>query len=133
MNGDVLTDLDVRRLIDHGRGKGFDLTVAFTDHVYESPFGVLTINDGRVEGIVEKPSVTYSVSAGIYLVSRRALEYVPDETFFTMPELIHSLLAGGGTVGAFRVEEFWLGLETIARFDEAMRELQALGSPEPEL
>ena len=126
MNGDVLTKLDVRRLIDYGRRAGHDLTVAYTDYVYESPFGVLTIEDGRIAGIVEKPTVTHAISAGIYHVTARALEYVPEKTFFTMPQLIDALVRDGRSVGALRIDDFWLGLETIARFDEAMRELQAL-------
>ena len=126
MNGDVLTKLDVRRLIDYGRRTGHDLTVAYTDYVYESPFGVLTIEDGQIAGIVEKPTVTHAVSAGIYHVTSRALEYIPADTFFTMPQLIDALVQDARSVGAFRIDDFWLGLETIARFDEAMRELQAL-------
>jgi len=126
MNGDVLTNLDFRRLVDHGQRAGHDLTVAYTEHVYESPFGVLNVDDGRVESIVEKPTVTYAISAGIYLVSARALVHVPDGTFFTMPELIERLLEDGRTVGAFHVDAFWMGLETISRFEEAMQELQQL-------
>ena len=34
------------------------------------------------------------------------------------------LLADGRPVGAFHVEGFWLGLETVSRFEEAMQELQ---------
>jgi NDP-sugar pyrophosphorylase family protein len=126
MNGDVLTHLDFGRLLDAATANGCDLTVAYTTHVYTSPFGVLEIADGHVTGIVEKPSVTHDVSAGIYVVSASALAYVPDGRAFTMPELIQALLDDGRSVGAFRIDEFWLGLETISRFEEAMAELQAL-------
>ena len=126
MNGDVLTRLDFRRLIERGTANGSDLTVAYTTHVYESPFGVLQIDGDVLAGIVEKPTVTHDVSAGVYVVRAGALGYVPDDTFFTMPDLISALLADGRRVGVFKIEGFWLGLETIGRFDEAMRELQAL-------
>lgn len=133
MNGDVLTTLDFGLLFEHGRRHEHDLTIAYTKYVYESPFGVLDLDDGRVVGIVEKPSVEYAISAGIYLVRGAVIDHVPDG-FFTMPELTRRLLDAGRSVGAFYVEEFWLGLETIARFEDAIQELERVaGERDPDL
>jgi NDP-sugar pyrophosphorylase family protein len=126
MNGDVLTKLDFSRMLEFGEGGGHELTIGYTRYVYESPFGVLALDGDDVTGIVEKPRTEYPISAGIYVVSESALELVPDRTFFTMPELIDALLSRGRSVGAFHIEEFWIGLETIARFDEALSTLDAL-------
>jgi NDP-sugar pyrophosphorylase family protein len=126
MNGDVLTRLDFSQMVDFARAGGFDLTTAYTTYVYESPFGVLSVDDGRVTEIVEKPTTEYPISAGIYVVRAGVIDLVPVGTFFTMPELITTLIRAGRTVGAFRIEEFWIGLETISRFDEAIQELREL-------
>jgi NDP-sugar pyrophosphorylase family protein len=123
MNGDVLTRLDFGRLVEFARERDFALTTAYTKYVYESPFGVLSVAGDHLEGIVEKPTTTYPISAGIYVVTPRAIDIVPEHSFFTMPELITSLLARGETVGAYAIEEFWLGLETVSRFEEAIQEL----------
>jgi len=123
MNGDVLTRLDFARLVEFGRDRGHELTIVHTKHVYQSPFGVLSIEDEQVVGITEKPSVEYAISAGIYYLRGGVLDYVPDG-HFTIPELIERLLAEGRSVGAYYLDEFWMGLETITRFDEAMQELQ---------
>jgi len=130
MNGDVLTQLDFGEMVAFSRDGDFDLTTAYTIYRYESPFGVLSIDGDRVRGIVEKPTTEYFISAGIYVLSRHAVDLVPDGTFFTMPDLMSALLADGREVGAFRIDDFWIGLETIARFDEAM---QVLGSVSGEL
>jgi NDP-sugar pyrophosphorylase family protein len=123
MNGDVLAKMDFGRLLEDTRERGFDLTTCYTTYTYESPFGVLSISDGCVESITEKPRVDYAISAGIYAVNARALDLVPDDGYFTMPELMTSLIASERPVGAFHVDGFWIGLETIALFDEAIREL----------
>ena len=34
-------------------------------------------------------------------------------------------------VGAFHIDEFWIGLETVARFEEAIRELHELSGEGP--
>lgn len=123
MNGDIVTQLDFSRFIDFGVSGDFDLTVGYVKYVYRSPFGVLSIQDGIVHDIVEKPSQDYSISAGIYLLKAPALAFIPDDTFFTMPDLIRKLRAVGRKVGAYPIKEFWMGLENVNHFDEALKEL----------
>lgn len=123
MNGDIVTQLDFDGFIEFGLKGGFDLTVGYVKHVYRSPFGVLSIQDGIVEDIVEKPSQDYSISAGIYLLKAPTLAFVPDDTLFTMPDLIKKLRAVGNKVGAYYIKEFWMGLENVNHFDEALKQL----------
>jgi NDP-sugar pyrophosphorylase family protein len=131
MNGDILTKMDFRDFLQTGRRKNWDLTVAYTKHVYQSPFGVLTIESDQIRGIVEKPSHESLISAGMYCVKSTTLAHVPDGTFFTVPDLIRTLIAAGKTVGAYFVRECWIGLETIVHFEEALKELHNAPSVEP--
>lgn len=124
MNGDILTDLDFRSFVAHARNEDCDLLVGYTKHVYRSPFGVLTMANGRVTGIVEKPSQEFPVSAGIYCVKATALPFVPAEQFFTVPDLIMKLLAAGKKVGVYHIQECWIGLESVNHFEEAVKELR---------
>ncbi len=123
MNGDILTKLDFGHFLDAGRKNNWDLTVGYTKYVYRSPFGVLSIVDGVVQGITEKPSQEYPISAGIYCLSSTALDFVPPETFFTMPDLIQKLIAAKRKIGAYQIQECWMGLEGVDHFDEALKEL----------
>lgn len=129
MNGDVVAELDFRRFVEASRGSDSDLTVAYTNYLYRSPYGVLTIDGGAVQDIVEKPEHEFSISAGIYCLRPAALELVPEGVFFTMPELIHRLLAAGRSVNAYRLEGHWIGLESIPDFDQALRKLDELAGP----
>jgi NDP-mannose synthase len=123
LNGDVLTTFDVRRLSDFRREGGFDLAVGYTTHLYESPFGVLTLEGSSLVGIVEKPTLEQTISAGIYAVDPGVIAYVPPRTPFTMPQLIDALLADGKRIGALEIEDIWAGLESISHFEEAVRQV----------
>jgi NDP-sugar pyrophosphorylase family protein len=128
MNGDVITELDFNAFMQAGCASGCDLTVAYTNYRYRSPYGVLEIDGGAVTGVTEKPEQEYAVSAGIYCVNARALAWVPRRAFFTMPELMKRLHAAGRRVQAYPIPGYWLGLETIENFEEAVRRLgQARG------
>jgi NDP-mannose synthase len=123
LNGDVLTTFDVRKLSDFRREGGFDLAVGCTTHLYESPFGVLTLEGSSVVGIVEKPRLEQTISAGIYAVDPGVIAYVPPRTPFTIPQLIDALLADGKRIGALEIEDVWAGLESISHFEEAVRQV----------
>jgi NDP-sugar pyrophosphorylase family protein len=123
MNGDILTKLDFRAFVAAARARAWDLTVGYTTYVHTLPFGVLSIQGERVEGVVEKPSHEYLVSAGIYCVGAAAVPFVPDRQFFTMPDLMRALIAAGRSVGAYQIRESWMGLESVDHFEEAVRAL----------
>ncbi|MBI5290225.1 MAG: NTP transferase domain-containing protein [Chloroflexi bacterium] len=121
MNGDILTDLDMRALTAAHRQSGHEVTVVTRDHVLQHPYGVIQVQDGRVTGIVEKPSVTDTVSAGIYAVQPSALDLIPKDEFVDIPDLINRLLAGGRPVGAYRFDGEWLAIDRIEQLEDAAR------------
>lgn len=130
MNGDIMTTLDPAGLIDFCRQRDYALTVAYVQHAYQSPHGVLTINDGEIVGIVEKPELRQPISSGIYALKGSALDYIPDDQFFTIPDLIHKLHASGQRVGAYPIEGQWLGIEDLKDVERALSVFEQM-RPEP--
>lgn len=126
MNGDILTSVDFGALVEFARSWRCDLTVGYTTYSYRSPFGVLAIEEHQVKGIVEKPAHDYLISAGIYCLRGSALQYVPEGEFFTMPDLMRRFINDGKPIGAYRIREAWMGLESITHFEEAVRALEGL-------
>lgn len=124
MNGDLFTDLDFRDFIESSRSNGCELAVAYVNYKYRSPYGVLTIADGAVSAVTEKPETEYAISAGIYCLNSAALDLIPENSFFTMPDLMSRLLAAGKRIHAYPVTGTWLGLESIEHFNEAVQKLQ---------
>jgi NDP-sugar pyrophosphorylase family protein len=124
MNGDILTDLDMRALIDaHGRN-GDALTVVTREFQLQHPYGVIQLEGRLLRGIVEKPAVTDTVSGGIYAVGREAIDLVPEGRFFDMPDLVTALLAAGRPVGAYPHDGEWLAIDRIEQLEDAARQLQ---------
>jgi NDP-sugar pyrophosphorylase family protein len=125
MNGDLITDLNFSKFVESSRASGCDLTVAYTKYTYRSPYGVLSIADGAVQGVTEKPETEYAISAGIYCLSAAALDLIPQDRFFPMPNLMTALLAAGKRIHAFPITGTWMGLESIEHFNEAVQKLPA--------
>src|SRR5215207_1092725 len=75
MNGDVLTSLDYRALVEHHRAQGATLTVAMHSKRIDIDLGVIESEHGIVRDYIEKPSLYYRVSMGIYVYEARALHH----------------------------------------------------------
>ncbi len=121
MNGDILTDLDMGLFVEfHERGN-YELTVATRKFELQHPYGVLQLDGPRVTGIVEKPAVMDIVSAGIYAIQPSALDVIPNDSFFDMPDLVNELVAQGRAVGAYHFVGEWLAIDRIDQLEDAAR------------
>jgi len=111
MNGDVLTTLSHRALVEFHRESGFEITIA--SHVRKTRFdyGVIEADEsGRVLGFSEKPEVTSLVSMGIYVMEPQVLELIPEGVHFDFPDLVHALIADGREVGVYPYAGYWRDL-----------------------
>lgn len=105
-NCDILVNTDLKKVYDFHKQKNAYLTSITSILHYKIPYGVVNINEGGIiEGILEKPEYTFQINTGIYLVNERTLNYIPDNTYFDMPQLINKLLEENKETYAYPVKE----------------------------
>ncbi len=119
-NGDVLSGVDLPKLVATHRDGGADVTLHLTRVEDPRAFGsVPTDSDGRVQAFLEKSPepVTDQVNAGCYVFRRPVLEAIPAGRPVSVErETFPGLLAGGATVLGFVDSTYWLDLGTPATF-----------------
>jgi dTDP-glucose pyrophosphorylase/CBS domain-containing protein len=108
INGDILTGLPFQEMLMYHRKHGADLTVGVRKYDMQVPFGVVECDGVRITGIREKPSMSFFINAGTYLLEPSACDYIPDGRPFDMTDLIQKLLETGKTVVAFPIMEYWI-------------------------
>lgn len=119
MNGDILTKLNFREMIDfHLKYEG-EMTIAIKKYEYQLPYGVVDTQNNLVKGVNEKPTFSFDISTGIYILNYSAIDYIPDNTYFTMPNLARILIENGKRVLSYHFDEYWLAIEQIDHFQEA--------------
>jgi NDP-sugar pyrophosphorylase family protein len=122
-NGDVLSNIDLRELVDVHRESGASLTIAMRAQRVDIDLGVIESRDGIVTGYNEKPTLRYEVSMGIYVYEHRALEYLPAGAC-QFPDLVQLLLAGGERVAAYRSDADWFDIGTFPEYERAVRYIE---------
>lgn len=110
-NGDVLTMLNLRKLVAFHKQKGGIATIAAHRRQVKIDLGVIQWDgDDRVSGYIEKPTTDYTVSMGMYIFEPRVLEYIPVGEYLDFPDLILKLLANGEKVCGYTFDGYWMDL-----------------------
>jgi NDP-sugar pyrophosphorylase family protein len=111
MNGDILTNLDYAELMRFHREHGGALSIATYQRDVKLQLGIVEGADTEVNGYVEKPTLHYEVSMGIYVYSREAIDAVPPRRF-DFPDLVLALLADGKRVCKYEFRDRWYDIGT---------------------
>ena len=118
MNGDLLTKVDFKNLLDFHDASGNDATICVREYDVQVPFGVVEMNKGRVEKIREKPVHKFFVNAGIYVLNSNLIKKIDGKSYLDMPNFLEDELKNKG-IDAFPIHEYWLDIGRIDEYRKA--------------
>lgn len=124
VNGDLLTTLDYRGLLDFHDASGSVATMCVGQYEHQIPYGVIESVGSRLVSMVEKPVQRAFINAGIYVLSPDFVRDVPAATRVDMPALLENVLARGRQVSVFPLHEYWLDIGRIEDFHRAQHDVQ---------
>ena len=120
MNSDLFTNINYEDFFLHFKEHDADMSVAAVPYSVQVPYGIFKIEDRRnITGLVEKPTYDYYANAGIYLIKRRALDEIPENTFFNATDLIEALIAKGKKVIRFPLNGTWIDIGNPQEYQKA--------------
>jgi len=127
MNGDILTTLNYQKLIRYHRQHRGMVTIAMSQKKVQLELGVMECDrTHRLTRYTEKPTLSYSVSMGIYVFEKRVLEWIPSKKYLDFPELIQKLLRQRVKVVCRPSNDFWLDIGRHEDYKEAQRKFQEM-------
>ncbi|MBI3506472.1 MAG: nucleotidyltransferase family protein [Proteobacteria bacterium] len=124
MNADLLTRVNFEAMLDYHVTAGAAATMCVREYGVEVPFGVVEFSGDRITRLVEKPTNTFFINAGIYLLSPEAVARVPAGASYHMTTLFHDLIAEGAPCVSFPVHEYWLDIGRVSDFERAHRDFE---------
>jgi dTDP-glucose pyrophosphorylase len=123
VNGDILTGIDYRALIEFHEQQNNPATICVREQRTQFQYGVIQFDGPFVSDIIEKPYHSCFINAGIYVLDERGLALVPKHGYFDMPSLFKRIVSQGHRAAAFPIREFWLDIGTHTDFEAAQRTL----------
>ncbi len=125
LNGDVLTDTDLRDVIEYHKQKGADATIVMARVMNPAGYGLVEADaDGKVVRFTEKPAedeVTGdTINAGIYILEPSILARIPSEGPQTFErDLFPALLQEGARFYAYLSRTYWQDIGSPQKYLEA--------------
>ena len=127
MNGDILTTLNYQKLIRYHRRHQGMVTIAMTEKKVPLELGVMESNRAyQLTRYIEKPTLSYSVSMGIYVFERKVLRWIPSGRYLDFPELIQKLIKKRVKVVCYPSNDFWLDIGRQEDYEEAQKKFQEM-------
>lgn len=126
VNGDTLTDIDFGAA--HRLHDPTDAMTIYSGHrEITVPFGVLESNDEEcLTSYLEKPTLLYSASIGIYVLSSWAIEaHFAVPRHIDMPEVAEALVKDGHSVRVRHTDASWLDLGRMDDLEAATAAFEA--------
>ncbi len=128
-NGDILTDLDLRALIEFHRQHGAKATISLTPVEDPTAYGLVeTEATGRVRRFIEKPRpedvTTNLINAGTYVLEPDVLDLIPRDAYYMFERGVFlDLLARQDPLFGYRSDCYWIDIGTPAKYLTVQRDI----------
>ncbi len=104
-NCDILIEEDYANILEYHRSNKNELTVVAAVKTISIPYGtIITGENGLLESIEEKPTLSFKINTGLYILEPTLLNDIPDE-FFHITHLMEKLKAQGRRVGVYPISQ----------------------------
>ncbi len=121
LNGDILTNIDYRRAYDSSLKLDSDLMVITKNVTTPFNFGNVITDGDYIVNIQEKPDIEYQILSGIYVMKPSILNFIPENEYFGIDDLINKLLSEDKKVGRYLMNEYWLDIGSLNDYEEAQK------------
>ena len=116
MNGDLLTTLNYRDFFNTHVSHDVWGTIALHRREVHIDYGVVHADEyGNLKKYIEKPSIPYTVSMGINVLTKRCVAFIPESGKFDMPQLMMAMRMAEKPVFCYETNCYW---QDIGRFDD---------------
>ncbi len=110
VNGDVLTKLNFRHLLQFHHESRARATMCVSHYDFTVPYGVARVRDRQLVAIDEKPELKYLVNAGIYAVDADVVSELKKGERQDMTDVFNRLIADRDTAVVFPIREYWIDI-----------------------
>ncbi len=126
MNSDLLTNIDFEDLYLFFLEQQADFVVACIPYQVNVPYAVMETQDKVVTGFKEKPTYTHYSNAGIYLMKRDLIDFIPKNQTFNATDLMNMLLLLGKKVVSYPLVGYWLDIGRHEDYEKAQLDIKQI-------
>ena len=120
-NGDIVSDLNIKKMIEQGEKSDYDVTMFVTK--MQSPYGIVDLSGDRITSFKEKPLLNYYINGGVYF-TKGLLDFGEFKTG-DIEKTLFPLLAKENKMGYYKENNiFWMAIDTNKELETVQKEYQ---------
>ena len=119
MNGDVLANININRMIEVHETTSASMTVGAKLHKLSVPFGVLEVENELITDLAEKPDMDVLVNAGIYMLDPSIIDLIGTGECLDMTDLMQRVIKADGRVSPFVLLHNWIDIGMPEQLQDA--------------
>ncbi|MBS7288506.1 MAG: NTP transferase domain-containing protein [Candidatus Freyarchaeota archaeon] len=129
LSGDVLTDIDITRLVKTHEENDAMVTIALTRVDNPVAYGIAMVDEnGRIQRFLEKPGwgevFSDLVNTGTYVLEPEVFNYIPKgKEYDFSKDLFPRLLKEGERVFSYRMREYWIDIGNPQKYVQANQDI----------
>ena len=125
MNGDIITDLNYGSFhAAHSKRRSI-FTISSFERNEQVDYGVITSEKGLLKELSEKPLIKYEVSMGVYMLSKKVLDFIPKNKEFGFDQLMYKLLKNDKKVSVKKHKKYWLDIGRPSDYQTAINDYES--------
>jgi NDP-sugar pyrophosphorylase family protein len=126
MNGDILTDMDFGAFHDEHVSEQNIFTVRSYYREHVNLYGVLEVGENnKLTNFHEKPVTKFEVSMGIYMLSKKVLDFIPHNEAYGFDTLMLDLIKGEKNATVKQFDGYWLDIGRPDDYMEAIEQFES--------
>lgn len=122
LNGDLLCNLNFTHFIQRHIASEALATIATYQRKIKIDLGVLTVQGDMIKDYIEKPEYCFTVSMGIYGFNKEILEFIPNNEYFDLPQLIINLIKNNQHIQNYCFDGYWLDIGRPDDYEQAIQD-----------
>lgn len=127
MNGDLLTTIDYRTLVQRHRESGATATIAVFSRSIPIDLGIVELDsENRLRDYIEKPTLCHLVSMGIYVLEPKVLSYIEPGIRLDLPDLMRRLMRADEPVVGYQHTGYWMDLGRTDDYQRAFADFDQM-------
>ena len=127
MNGDLITSLDLKHVLRFHNEEGGVATLCVREYDFQVPYGVVEVEESRVQSVQEKPIHSFFVNAGMYVLNSTLVKNIEKNCYLDMPKFLEQQIEKGDRVSVFPVHEYWIDIGCAEEYERAKKDITGLG------
>ena len=121
-NGDIVSNIDLKNFFQFHQNTNSDITICAKEYISSNPFGKLEYTGHKLKKIIEKPSNSSFINAGIYLFKKNVIKNIKKKKI-DITDFLRNKMNSKLKINVYPLYEYWSDIGTLESLKQTVLDI----------